>query len=411
MILLSNEIQSDFDTLLDKGEKYLLAFSGGPDSVYLLWMLSLYYGENLRNHILLCYINYHDSPFVNEEEKIVDHYIDCFHLESIKNDIHYNEKEDRNFEEWARNYRYDLFLRIVQDRNLCGVLTAHQKTDVVETYLLQKDRGNLPLHYGLKKKNNLYGLEIIRPLLSITKKELTRQLDENHITYYFDITNTNLKKKRNKIRNDLDEEMIEKTITVIDDENAKLREIYSFFETKKDGMMFSEYDSLSDENQRRYCFYLLDQIKGTQRRQANGKLLFDFLKRHANGRLALSEDIYCYRTGKLFFLSMDMEKISYSMDILSLGFYENEYISIDLGDITLFNLRKLPVTIRNYRQGDRISTDLPTKDIRKALQKQSVPFYLLSSYPVFVQDGKIISVPFYSDLRKGKIPMKLKMER
>lgn len=407
MMQLSKEIKEDFDTLIDQKEKYLLAFSGGPDSIYLLWMLSFYFGNELRNHILLCYINYHDSPFVEEEERIVDETISFFQIEAIKNDVYYSKEQDRNFEEWARDYRYDLFLKIVQERHLAGVLTAHQKTDVVETYFLQKERKNLPLHYGLKKKNDLYGLSILRPLLSISKEELTRQLDDNHIPYYFDITNTDLKKKRNYIRAHLKEEELDSTIEKINQENKELERIYSLFSSYKKGMPFSLYETLSEEQKRRFCFYLLDGNTKEKKREADGKRIYDFLKKKEYGLLVIEDEWICYRTKKGFFLEKEISHISYSFTYPEKGIYENEFFRIDLSSLSEFNLKNLPVEIRNYHQGDQVSTNLPTKDIYRLLRKQGVPAFLVPIYPVFVQEGKIICVPFYRDLKEKKIPFSL----
>ncbi len=400
---LNEEIRSDFDALIDKDKRYLLAFSGGPDSVYLLWMLSLYFGSELSEHILLCYINYHDSDFVDEEERLVDGYIHGFHLMAIKDDVYYEKEKDRNFEEWARDYRYDLFLRLVRENNLEGVLTAHQKTDVIETYLLQKKRGNMPLYYGLRKENTLYGLKVIRPLLTISKKQLTDELDKENIPYYFDITNTYDKKERNRIRMNLDENEIPVLSKKIEEENKRLFDLYKSFKSHVNGMAFTEYDSMDEEERKRYCFFLVDHHISHDGREGYGKLLFDFLKRKDKGVLSLGGK-YCYRTSRFFFISEDINKVSYSFVYEKKGVYENEYFSIDLNDISKFNLKKLPVTIRNYHEGDRISTNLPTKDVRDALRKQGVPFYMIPIYPVFVQDGKIVCVPFYRDIREKKIP-------
>ncbi len=407
MMQLSKEIKEDFDALIDQKEKYLLAFSGGPDSVYLLWMLSFYFGNGLKNHIFLCYINYHDSPYVEEEERIVDETISFFQIEAIKNDVYYSKDTDRNFEEWARDYRYDFFSKIVKERNLAGVLTAHQKTDVVETYLLQKERKNSPLYYGLKKKNDLYGLLLLRPLLSISKEELTKQLDDNHIPYYFDITNMNLKKKRNSIRANLIESELDSTIQKIDQENKELEKTYSFFSSHKKGMSFLIYETLSEDQKRRYCFYLLDQNTKGINREANGKRIYDFLKKKEYGLLSMEDDWFLYRTKKGFFLGKDISQFSYSFTYQEKGIYENEFFKIDLFSILKFNLKNLPVEIRNYQDGDRVSTNLPTKDIYQLLRKQGVPAFLIPIYPVFVQDGKIICVPFYKDLKEKKIPLYL----
>ena len=39
------------EKLLSKEKKYLVAFSGGPDSVYLLLKLVSFFQEKLRDHI------------------------------------------------------------------------------------------------------------------------------------------------------------------------------------------------------------------------------------------------------------------------------------------------------------------------------------------------------------------------
>lgn len=410
MMKLNDEILDDFDTLIDKNKKYLLAFSGGPDSVYLLWMLSFYFKEELSEHVFLCYINYHDSEFVKEEEKIVDDYISKFHLKAIKDDVFYHKDKDKNFEEWARNYRYDLFYKIVQEKNLYAVLTAHQKTDVIETYLLQEKRNNLPLYYGLKKENVLYGLRIIRPLLTISKYQLTKELDGDHIPYYFDITNTYDGKQRNCIRKNLKEEDILSLNQIIEKKNNVLSSLYQNFSSYKKGMSFFDYDALSDEEKKRYCFFLLDQFYQGKNREGKGKLLFDFLKKKDSGVLSFDDDIFCYRAKDHFFISQNLEKITYSFYYDKEDIYENQYFKIDLRDPSLFNLKKLPVLIRNYSKGDMISTALPTKDVKKSLQKQGVAFYLIYTYPVFVQDDKIVCVPFYKDIINKKVPLELKMK-
>jgi tRNA(Ile)-lysidine synthase len=404
---LSKGIREEFDRFDFKNHKYLLAYSGGPDSVYLLWMLSFYYQDQLKDHIAICYINYHDSPFVDQEEKLVYDYVKRFGIKIYKDDVHYHKEQDKNFEEWARNYRYDLFEKIVKEEGFDGLLTAHQKTDHVETYILQKKRGNLPTHYGLRNINYYHDMALIRPILSISKKELTDQLDNNQLPYYDDITNQDPHKARTNIRKELTEEEIEEYCLKIQEENKLLDQLYQEFESYQNKLSFETYNRFDEDKKKRYCFYLLDSNNLKVGREGFGKRIFDFLKKNTSGTLKLNDDLILYRTTKEFFLAKDYSKISYSFHFDKPGIYQNEYFTIDLTDISKFNLKDLPVEIRNYHPGDRISTNLPTKDIRKALQKQGVPFYLLSCYPVFIVEGNIRCVPFYKDILDEKIPLKL----
>ena len=77
-----------------------------------------------------------------------------------------------------------------------------------------------------------------------------------------------------------------------------------------------------------------------------------------------------------------------------------------IDDPDIFNHLSFPFTIRNARKGDRIGTNLVSKDVETFLKKQGVPFYLRKIYPVFVKDGKIVCVPFYKDIEEEIIPIK-----
>lgn len=398
---------------LDKEKKdtYLLAFSGGPDSVYLLYCLSLLYKDELNKRVALCYIDYHDSPYVEEEERIVKYYVDKYNLKLHKNDIHYDKVKDHNFEEWAREYRYNLFAKIIEENGYTALLTAHQKTDVVETYLLQKKRRNLPYHYGLNPITTLKGMKLIRPLLDISKKELTDELNQNHLPYYDDITNLDLKKKRNRIRSELKEEELNQIISEMNSENERLDAIYNLFSKNKNGISFRDYDSWTEEVKQRYCFYLPDSHSITKGREGIAKRMKDFLKKKGNKEFNITDSLILYRTNDEFFLSIPFKKLSYEFEVNEPSSLDNEYFSADLNQKETFNIKEFPILIRNYRDGDEISTNLGIKDVSLFLKKQDVPLYLYPLYPVFVKNDKIFYVPFYQDIKKGKIPFQLKYQK
>lgn len=397
-------VDNDLRKVLVSGRKYLLAFSGGPDSVYLLLSLSLFYKAELKDHIALCYINYHDSPYVDKEEEIVRHYSSLFSLDLFYRSTHFGKGKDHNFEDWARDYRYSFFASVVRKNGFAGLLTAHQKTDKAETYLLQKKRNNLPLHYGLVEENRLGSLLVLRPLLSVSKKELENSLLAENILFYDDITNRNLKKERNRLRKNLTEEEIGSLSKEIDLENRKLAALYERFASYPFGMSFPSYLSFQEEEKKRYGFFLLDQQAIQKNRSGLGKRIYDFLKRQESGFLPLSGNLILVKNRKGFLVLPDTRKMEFSCTVKKRRILKTPFFTMDLKDYSLFNLKKLPVTVRNARKGDKLSTNLPTKDVYKALKKQSVPFYLIPIYPVFVQNGKIVSLPFYKDILLGRIP-------
>lgn len=409
---MKEEIKNTFDKLNLKKGRYLLAFSGGPDSVFLLYMLSEYFQNDLKNHIEICYINYHDSKYVDIEEKLVIDMITSFSLTLHKYDAKFNLEKDKNFEDWARKYRYQLFKDIINEKGLDGLLTAHQLSDSIETYLLQQERKNLPFVYGLPVETTLYGIKILRPILSITKDELTQYLIDNNIPFYDDITNYDDHTKRNIIRKNhfskLKQEEIQKEINI---KNKELEKLYKSFQTLKYPISFSYYENLNEENKKRIIFYLLDKEELNlqyERKIGLYKEIYEFLKSKSSGTIKLSNNKYLYRTSKNFFIDIS-HNIKYEFTFDKIGYYQNDIFEIDLNDISKFNLKKLPVTIRNYQEGDQIGTNLKEKDVLTFLKKNQVPSHLINMYPVFLVDDKIVCVPFYSDIKNNKIPFKFKV--
>ncbi len=409
---MKESIKNTFDELNLKSGRYLLAFSGGPDSVFLLYMLKEYFQDELKDHIEICYINYHDSIYVDEEEKLVVDMIASFSLTLHKYDAKFDLEKDKNFEDWARKYRYQLFKDIIKERELDGLLTAHQLSDSIETYLLQKERKNLPFVYGLPVKTSLYGMKILRPILSITKDELTQYLIDNKIPFYDDITNYDDHTKRNIIRkNHFSKSKQEEIQKEIDMKNEELKKLYSKFDNLFYPINFSFYNSLNLEEQKRMIYKLLkDENLNLSYEREIGlfKEIFEFLKSRNMSTLELPNKKLLYRTPSSFFIDIN-HNVEYEYIVTKPGIYDFDYFKLDLTDISKFNLKELPVKIRNYHIGDIIESGLKEKNLLTFLKKQQVPNHLIQMYPVFLVNDKIVGVPFFSDIKKNKIPFKFKV--
>lgn len=405
-------IFGEFEKMNLKAGRFLLAFSGGPDSVFLLHLLSSYLKEDLRNHIEVCYINYHDSPYVDQEEEVVRNAITPLNLVLHHEDAYFEKEKDRNFEDWARLYRYSLFLKLVKERGLDGLLTAHQLSDSIETYLLQKERGNLPLIYGLPDETSWKGMKVYRPLLSVSKEELISYLLENSIPYYDDVTNYDGHTKRNLIRkNRLTEEEQDILLQEMEEKNRRLQTLYRSFSKLKEPLSFLYYDSLTEEERHRLIFYLLSEKRlSVEQKRLEGlaKEIYEFLKGRGTKKLSLDDDFCLYRTPHSFFIDKKEQK-PYSYRFEEPKEYETEEFSLDLSTPSLFRIPSFPITVRNYRKGDRISSNLNEKDVLTFLKKQQVPSKLIDSYPVFLAEGRIFFVPFFSDIKKERIPFRFKV--
>ena len=184
--------------LLRREGLYLVALSGGADSVALLLIL-----KDLGYRIEAAHCNFHlrgeesnrDEDFVKNlcEEKAIP-----LHL------IHFDTKEyaalhQVSIEMAARELRYGYFRQLRQDIGAEKVCVAHHRDDAVETLLMNLMRGS-GVHglTGIRIRAN-YG-EIVRPLLAVSRQEIEDYLHSIGQPYVTDSTNLVDDVLRNKIR-------------------------------------------------------------------------------------------------------------------------------------------------------------------------------------------------------------------
>jgi tRNA(Ile)-lysidine synthase len=109
-----------------------------------------------------------------------------------------------NLQARARKGRYDLMCEACALRNIKTLLTAHHKDDFIENYLIRESRGSSV--FGLSSSHSYFynNTQILRPLFSIPKKQLTDYLVQNNIKWFEDSSNSLEKYQRNRIRKQLE---------------------------------------------------------------------------------------------------------------------------------------------------------------------------------------------------------------
>lgn len=399
---------------LKPDDRLILAFSAGPDSTALLTMLVELGFSNLS----LAYINYHDSPFVGDEESKVVFYARKFKLPLYKKDTDPSAAFGRNFENWAREYRYRFFSELVLEYGAKGVLTAHHRDDHLETYLIQKERHSQVSCFGLRPVSLVMGVKIYRPLLKYSKIELICYLRENQFEFYEDITNSDQTRLRNRIRSRrLSEAEKADLESEIEKKNRALAAVDAEIKTYASdaAIALTDYRSLEEDGRRRLLTYFLAQHFPLRTDKTLNSLVnkaFEFLKRGRVGALYLVDDRYLYLTETTFFVSKFRVRGFYEYRIEKPGQYSFPALEINLNDGRIFNVfsYSYPLTIRPVQKGDVIATKLRTKNVRHFLKSQKVPVFLRELYPVITDRfGQIIYVPFYSDLKSGVIPLKIRL--
>ncbi|AVN65384.1 tRNA lysidine(34) synthetase TilS [Mesoplasma florum] len=201
---------------------YLVAVSGGPDSMF---MLNELIKMNIEE-IVVCHVNYNFREDSWKDQKLVEDFClkNNLKLEKLVITQDYSKLKE-NFESWARNIRYDFFVEISKKYNIQNVLIAHNRNDLVETFLLQQDRKGYVKHYGLNKTSTYKEITIVRPMLNILKSEILKSLKEENIAFVIDSTNEDKKYKRNKIRANLSESTFNDFEETIKKLNKKLETI------------------------------------------------------------------------------------------------------------------------------------------------------------------------------------------
>lgn len=182
--------------LLNDNDLYIVALSGGADSVALLLLL-----DEMGYNIHAAHCNFHlrgeesdrDELFCEslcQQKSIPFHRI---HFDTLT----YAETHKVSVEMAARELRYHYFEELRSDIGATGVCVAHHQDDSVETVLLNLIRGTgLRGLTGIQCRNG----HILRPLLCVSRKEIESYLQTKDQDYVIDSTNLEDDMLRNKVR-------------------------------------------------------------------------------------------------------------------------------------------------------------------------------------------------------------------
>lgn len=377
---------------LDLNKKYLLGLSMGSDSLSLFYLL-----KNQGYDFCVAHVNYHHRQEADEETEAL---INLCKQNNIKYFIKHAYYAKGNFEDFARNVRYEFFAEIINSEKIDYLVVAHNLNDLIETYYLQKKRG-LVSYYGLKRETVIKGVKVLRPLLNVSKKKLEEFCIENNYKFYVDKSNFDTRYSRNKIRQQMknySEDDLKRIILDIDKENERLH-----FEdenlksiVKNNSIALSDFQSLDEENQIRALFQIYQCIPGYILKSSKARDLIEKISKkegpfaHDEGDYELIKDIDCLKLVK-------KRNYNYVLQVSSLSKVENEYICFDfVADPKFFYLKEdsFPLTITNALPSDKVRIGKINKKVKDILSEGHVPLLMRRYYPkVIDRYGKIIFLP------------------
>ena len=402
------------DNLVEKNDKIVVGFSGGPDSVFLVEML-MKLRENINFDMVLVHINHllrgensdGDEKFSIEygKKKGLQVFSRKINITALGKDM------GLTLEEAGRKARYDLFKEVFEKIGANKIALAHNKDDQLETFMFRLTRGaGLEGLEGIVAKRDVY----IRPISEIYKKDIVEYLNKNSIPYRIDETNFENEFTRNSIRLDLIP-FIEKRY------NPKFKDkLYSLIEEIREvnkvlEIRLEEYvvnNKLSIEKLKKLDKYLLSKVLiqylysygievsrkkiqliedildkgGSKDISLNGEFVlkkeYDFLaiEKNTNKENQCIKEVELEIPGQIIFGEYVIEA-SFTDKIL----YDNQnfYTSLKMGD---------KLKIRSRKDGDRIIPIGMTseKKVKDILINEKVPKEKRDTIPLVLHNEEIV---------------------
>ena len=192
----------NFKNKLDsfKKKKYLVAVSGGPDSLALVALTKSYtFCKKTKFYYLL--VDHNIRKNSSQEAKKVKKLLkkEYLNLKVLLN----KKKITRNIQAEARNVRYNILKSFCKKNNIKVILTAHNLEDQVETFLIRLSRGSgLKGLSAMKPYSKITNqVSLFRPLLDTQKEFLIKISKIIFGKYIKDPSNEDQKYLRTKVRN------------------------------------------------------------------------------------------------------------------------------------------------------------------------------------------------------------------
>lgn len=184
------------DSFGDQDElHFIFGVSGGIDSMSLLYA---FYRLNISAYVV--HVNYQKRGVASRKDaRLVARMARQWNFENTVVDVNPKEAEGQNFQQWARERRYQLFKESAREQQANGIVLAHNRNDQIETILQKMFRGA-----GLASWTamQVWDGRLFRPLLNVSRDDIAVFAEENDIPYRTDSSNLQSDFARNFLRNE-----------------------------------------------------------------------------------------------------------------------------------------------------------------------------------------------------------------
>ena len=394
-----NNCMIDWEEL--RQNRWIVGVSGGCDSMALLSMC-------IAHHVdcIVAHVNYQkrDTAFRDMEgvkafckEKGIP--CQTLFVESYA--------QKGNFQDQARAIRYRFYHDLTQFYHAYGVLIAHQKEDVIETYLLQQERNSIPSYYGIRMETVLYETRVKRILFDYTKQELETYCRTHDVPYFQDETNDSDMYARNRIRHliidhltDAQKDDYIQEIQHKNEEKAKRLENIQPYKLKE-CFTLSDFEGIPDEFKTLVLREWIEEYGLLYHSsEKNLKLLKQQLEeKHTNFKHSLNGEYFIQcEYGRVYLDTKEDQSYAYVFKSPEeMEGFVTPYFSIrDKGEKkegVAVEAKDFPLTIRNVKDGDRIRLRMGTKKVSRFFIDEKISHKERKTWPVVENvDGDVIFV-------------------
>lgn len=196
-------VVAELDASAARKEKWLVAFSGGADSLALLILVSAHWPAQ-KSRLIAAHFNHALRGGESDaDEKFCREFCDQI---GVSLQIgRWLDGPTRASEDEARKARFAFFEQLAGIENISVLLTGHQANDVLETQLMRLARGSgsAGLAAPRPKRSWLSREVILRPLLSLSAHDIREELRAAGLSWREDSSNQGTEYFRNRIRQDV----------------------------------------------------------------------------------------------------------------------------------------------------------------------------------------------------------------
>ncbi|MEC8085521.1 MAG: tRNA lysidine(34) synthetase TilS [Pseudomonadota bacterium] len=372
---------------------FLLAISGGSDSLFLLKMIHEL-SNQYNYYIRAIHVNHNFSPNSGDMENYCVNACKEYDVELVIKNLNCNTKS--NIEDHLRNQRYREIFTAMNDNE--ALILGHHFDDQIETFFYRLFRGSSPNGLScMKEISERESRKICRPLLSFSKKTIEKYVKEKKIEFIHDLTNNDTSFDRNYIRKNIIP-------------NVKAR--WSGFSKvmKHNIMLQNSYKNIAND----YCKVIFDHVVSNEQVDINllksypkylhGIFLRYFMSQTINyelsknelssilklfysenndyPKLILKNNLSIIRYNNFFYIIEDKIKINLSEQLWDL----NEDISFGDFRLTIKELKdkgiydclckKAPIILRNVKGKERMMLNKHNhQKLKKIFQAKNIPLW------------------------------------